>query len=70
VVSKVAFSIPCPLLTRGGTSLDGCRFACNATVSADAELDEIDVMADTITTLKLNAMLRILNLSNMLPSPG
>src|SRR5471032_2558115 len=42
VVSKLAFSTPCPLLTRGGTSLDGCRLACNATLSANAETDTTD----------------------------
>src|SRR5471030_637011 len=65
VVSKVAFSAPWPLLTRGGTSLDGCRLACKTTVSAKAELDTIDATDDINTMLKPNTLLRRRNLVNM-----
>src|SRR6266702_8968234 len=58
VVSKVAFSKPCPLLTRGGTSLDGCRLACNATLSANAEVDATDATDDINTQAKLIKPLR------------
>src|SRR5471032_364596 len=69
VVSKLAFNTPCPLLTRGGTSLDGCRFACKATVSAKTELDVIDATDDINTMLKPNTLLRRRNLVNMFALP-